>query len=99
MDGLLSFLLFAGFFFLMMRFGCGAHMAHGHGAGHESKKLPPPDDAGRHVDPVCAKDVPPLEGYGKMHAGALYRFCSRDCLDAFEADPSRYARIREEVTP
>lgn len=29
MDGLLSFLLFAGLFFLMMRFGCGAHVMHG----------------------------------------------------------------------
>ena len=34
MDGLLSLLLFAGLFFLMMRFGCGAHMAHG-GHGHQ----------------------------------------------------------------
>jgi len=99
MDGLLSFLLFAGFFFLMMRFGCGAHLMRGHGAGHGSEKLPAPDDAERHVDPVCGKDVPPLEGYGKMHAGALYRFCSCDCLDAFEADLNRYARVPEEVRP
>ena len=35
MPGLLSFLLFAGFFYMMMRFGCGAHMVHGHG-GHET---------------------------------------------------------------
>ena len=33
MDGLLQFLLFGGAIFLMMRFGCGAHMS-GHGAGH-----------------------------------------------------------------
>lgn len=30
MDGWLSVLLFAGLFYVMMRFGCGAHMAHGH---------------------------------------------------------------------
>ena len=38
MEGLFSFLLFAVFFYLMMRFGCGAHMGHGgHGnqAGHD----------------------------------------------------------------
>lgn len=35
MPGLLSLLLFAGFFYWMMRYGCGAHMVHGHG-GHES---------------------------------------------------------------
>ena len=33
MDGLFSLLLFALFFYVMMRFGCGAHMVHGHG-GH-----------------------------------------------------------------
>ena len=31
MDGFLSALLFVGLFFLMMRFGCGAHMGHGRG--------------------------------------------------------------------
>ena len=36
MPGLLS-LLFAGFFYLMMRYGCGAHIVHGHG-GHESQQ-------------------------------------------------------------
>jgi hypothetical protein len=34
MEGLFSLLLFAGFFYFMMRFGCGAHMVHGHG-GHK----------------------------------------------------------------
>ena len=34
MSGLGSLLLFAAFFYFMMRFGCGAHMVHGHG-GHE----------------------------------------------------------------
>lgn len=33
MEGLLSLLLFAGLFFLMMRFGCGSHISHG-GCGH-----------------------------------------------------------------
>ncbi len=33
MEGLLSLLLFAALFFLMMRFGCGSHIAHG-GHGH-----------------------------------------------------------------
>ena len=37
MPGLLSLLLFAGFFYLMMRYGCGAHIVHGHG-GHESQQ-------------------------------------------------------------
>ena len=33
MEGLGSMLLFAALFYFMMRFGCGAHMVHGHGGG------------------------------------------------------------------
>jgi hypothetical protein len=36
-EGLLSLLFFAGLFFLMMRFGCGAHMAHGGHGDHHGK--------------------------------------------------------------
>jgi YHS domain-containing protein len=90
MEGLLSLLLFAGFFFLMMRFGCGAHMAHG-GHGHHGA-----GDAPDHTDPVCGMKVPTTAGYGKMHDGSLYRFCSRSCLDKFEADPDHYLNPKEE---
>jgi len=71
-DGLLSLLFFGVLFYVMMRFGCGAHMVHGH-RGHGGKK-----DAGdpQPVDPVCGKHVPTLEGYGKMQDAKLYRFCS-----------------------
>ncbi len=86
MDAFLSFLLFAGLFYVMMRFGCGAHMAHG---GHASNGAGG-DGESKHVDPVCGKEVSPTQGYGKMHSQTLYRFCSRECLDAFEADPERY---------
>lgn len=82
MEGLISLLVFAGLFYFMMRFGCGAHMVHGHGSG----QTPVP----KHKDPVCGMEVDPQEGYGKMHKGTLYRFCSRDCLEAFDAEPERY---------
>ncbi len=85
-EGLFTLLLIAGLFFLMMRFGCGAHMAHGgqgrpgaHGGGDS-----------KHVDPVCGMDVDPQQGYGKMYRSELYRFCSRNCLDKFEADPEKF---------
>jgi hypothetical protein len=29
MEGLITLLLFAAFFYFMMRFGCGSHMVHG----------------------------------------------------------------------
>ena len=83
MEGLLTLLLIAGLFFLMMRFGCGAHTVHGKPVGHDA------GDA-KHVDPVCGMDVDPQQGYGKMYQSQLYRFCSRNCLDKFEADPEKF---------
>lgn len=87
MDGLISLLLFAGLFYLMMRFGCGAHMIHGHhhGHGHESHQR-----TKTHKDPVCGMEVAPDQGYGKVHNGQEFHFCSRACLDKFDADPERY---------
>jgi YHS domain-containing protein len=86
MEGLFSLLLFAVFFYLMMRYGCGAHMVHGHGSHGEQDG----EQEINHVDPVCGMQVVMDQGYGKMHQGKLYRFCSRSCLDKFEAEPARY---------
>ena len=83
MEGLLSFLLFAGLFFLMMRFGCGAHMMHGHHGPDEKNDT-------EHTDPVCGMKVDAKQGYGLMHKGLLYRFCSKKCLDQFEQSPDLY---------
>lgn len=88
MQGLLSLLLFAAFFYFMMRFGCGAHMVHGHHGGHER----PGGVGGSTTDPVCGMEVQSGQGYAKMHEGREYRFCSRQCLDKFELDPQRYAK-------
>lgn len=91
MEGLASLLIFAGLFYLMMRFGCGAHMVHGghgkHGehSGHDGTDV-------KHVDPVCGMRVDPQQGYGKMIEGELYRFCSRNCLDQFEDEPAKFLR-------
>jgi len=82
MDGLLSFLLFAGFFYIMMRYGCGAHMIHGHSHASPSTKI--------FNDPVCGMEVKSDEGYGKVHEGIPYRFCTRSCLDKFDENPEAY---------
>ena len=87
MQGLLSLLLFAAFFYFMMRFGCGAHMVHGNHGGHGGH-VP----GGAITDPVCGMEVQPGQGYAKMHEAREYRFCSRKCLDQFELDPQRYAK-------
>ena len=80
MGDFLSFLVFAGLFYMMMRHGCGAHMVHG-------KNEEKPVD---HTDPVCGMKVSQTSGYGLMHNKQLYRFCSRQCLDRFESEPGRY---------
>lgn len=92
MGGLFSLLLFAGLFYLIMRFGCGAHMIHGgHGghAGHEGHR-PPGDAEAQAKDPVCGMPVMVGQGYSEMYDGREYRFCSKACLDKFDANPSRY---------
>jgi YHS domain-containing protein len=88
MEGLGSLLLFALMFYLMMRFGCGAHMIHGHGghaAHHGGGETP-----GSQKDPVCGMEVAEGSGYVKMHEGGSLRFCSRQCLDKFEQNPAAY---------
>ena len=86
MEGLLSLLLYAGLFYVMMRFGCGAHMMHGNKTGHNSGAV-------KRIDPVCGMEVDREQGYGIMHEKQLYRFCSRNCLDKFEVDPGRYIHV------
>lgn len=98
MEGLLWLLVWGALFYFMMRFGCGSHMVHGGHSGHGSK----PDSPGGHgsdgaaaspsKDPVCGMEVAPESGYSRAFNGREYRFCSRQCLDQFDADPSRYVR-------
>ena len=86
MEGLFSLLVFALFFYFMMRFGCGAHMVHG--KHDHDRKAKDRDQA--HVDPVCGIEVDVTKGYGKMHNDHLYRFCSKKSLDDFDANPDQY---------
>ena len=88
MEGLLSLLMFAALFYVMMRFGCGAHMVHGHG-GHRSHG-DHANEPTQTTDPVCGMPVAADEGYTKRYAGRTYHFCSRKCLDTFESNPDRY---------
>ena len=88
MEGLLTFLLFGVAFYLMMRFGCGAHMKHG--AAHSAKPATSDDDATSAIDPVCGMTVEAGHGFALEHKGTQYRFCSRHCFDQFEAKPEHY---------
>jgi len=82
MEEWISFIIFAGLFYLMMRYGCGSHMIHGKHQSHNKQDM----------DPVCGMSIDPDKGYGKMYKGNLYRFCSRNCLDQFEIDPGKYVK-------
>lgn len=107
MSGLLSFLLFGALFFVMMRFGCGAHVGHGgHAPQRDSKSDQTVTPSTHHaldagVDPVCGMRVEPGAGYASVYQDQTVRFCSRDCLDKFESQPQRYlgARAMTEAMP
>ncbi len=97
MEALFYFALWAAAIFLMMRFGCGAHvMGHsrGHGRSQESPEkgstelrwVPPETD----VDPVCGKAVPTVGAKPTVHGGNVYYFCSRECREVFEVAPELY---------
>lgn len=99
MEALVYFALWAGLFFLMMRFGCGAHvLGHGHSAkaGPHSQQSDDtssqlqwlaPENA---IDPVCIKTVQTTTAKPSVHDGQVYYFCSRDCRERFEAAPDTY---------
>ncbi len=100
MEGLVTFLLFAGLFYFMMRFGCGAHAVHGHGggghgghAGHAGQADGASHAGAPAIDPVCGMEVGPDQGYTVTHANRVYHFCSRACLDKFESNPDQYASV------
>lgn len=97
MEALLYFIIWGAAIFVMMRFGCGAHvMGHSrnHGQAEESPKtesselrwVPPETD----IDPVCGKAVSTGEAKATVHAGNVYYLCSRECREVFEVAPELY---------
>jgi YHS domain-containing protein len=90
MDRIISLLLFAAFFYFMMRFGCGSHMVHGH--HHEGQQRTGLGAGGSSKDPVCGMEVAPDTGYSEKYQSREYRFCSRKCLDQFDTNPQQFAR-------
>ena len=103
MGSLLSILLFVGFFYLMMRYGCGRHV-HGGGCGyasHDHRKTNEQKVIGDTAtskqtsrDPVCGMEIeinqaPHSTKYGR----ATYYFCSKDCYRKFRERPEYFAEI------
>ena len=99
LQNVLYFLVWAGLFFVMMRFGCGAHvMGHGHhhggtssdarGPGSDPRSAPPD----RVVDPVCGRTIETARAKSTVDDGRVYYFCSQDCREKFEAAPTSYVK-------
>jgi len=85
-------LLWGGLFFVMMRYGCGAHVTGGHGGhgrhgGHGGGETAA---GGKVRDPVCGMEVDSHTALSFMHRGQHYYFCSTDCRDRFAKAPDQY---------
>lgn len=98
METVVYFLLWAGVIFLMMRFGCGAHvMGHGHKHGGSSPESTGAASeahfvAASNTDPVCGMKVDSTKGKSSVFDGRIYYFCSPSCRDKFEANPAAFAK-------
>lgn len=92
METVLYLLFWAALFFVMMRFGCGAHiMGHRHHSPHDHQdagdRLQSPAEA---RDPVCGMTVKTETAKTSLWQGKAYYFCSQGCREKFEASPRSY---------
>ncbi len=47
-------------------------------------------------DPVCGMTIDPKTAFAtREHAGQTFYFCSKECVDKFDADPHRYGHPEE----
>ncbi len=96
LGNVLYFLIWAGLFFVMMRFGCGSHiMGHGHHHGSGSPRDRHNDSwasRAQAVDPVCGMTVKTSAAKSAVYDGRPYYFCSQNCRDKFEAAPASYVK-------
>lgn len=98
MEQLTFFAFWGAAIFLMMRFGCGAHVMRrrrGASAGQSSggpqantdlRWIAPQRDA----DPVCDKTIATAGAKSSVFDGRVFYFCSRECREVFEASPDAY---------
>lgn len=105
MEALIYFAIWAGLIFVMMRFGCGAHIM-GKGLGDAQTRAGPRDPDGaqlrwvppaRDTDPVCGRGLATEKAKPSVYAGHVYYFCSRDCREIFEAAPDQYVGTGEDT--
>jgi YHS domain-containing protein len=103
MGSIISLLLFVGFFYLMMKYGCGAH-ARGAGCGHGGHHQQKAGEQTRsenttdlktiNRDPVCGMDIEATRAFQSVDYGPkTYYFCSKDCVRKFNERPEYFAEI------
>lgn len=87
--------VWGGLFYVMMRFGCGAHMMGGHGKHRNSGAA-----AGNGTkDPVCGMTVDPDQAKAAaVHQGKTYYFCSDTCRNKFEQAPAKFINPKTQET-
>ena len=106
MELIFPILLFTAFFYLMMRYGSGAH-TRGGGCGHSShghgKTKMNEDSSGHEIsranevirDPVCQMRIDGAPASGSMRYGAeTYYFCSKECYRQFQERPDYFLEIQ-----
>ncbi len=98
METLLYVAFWVGLIWLMIRFGCGAHVMAQMRGEHEARDKSDLErqDALRweapetDVDPVCGEEVHTDQAKPSVYDGMVYYFCSRECRERFEAAPHLY---------
>jgi YHS domain-containing protein len=95
---ILYYVFWAGLIFVIMRFGCGAHiMGHGHHHGaaepdHSPRTSVPPVPSDRVTDPVCGLTLQASAAKISAYHGQIYYFCSQKCREKFEAASEFFAK-------
>jgi YHS domain-containing protein len=83
-------LVWGALFFVMMRYGCGAHMMGRHGKRKHHSSAADGDTK----DPVCGMSVSTEKAAAaSVLNGNTYYFCSRSCRDKFEKAPGTYTTV------
>ena len=90
MTSIWYFALWALLLFVLMRFGCGAHVM-GDGSGH-TRHGGARDAPEKATDPVCGMSVEPKTAKTSVYDQRIYYFCSTDCRDKFESAPNTYLK-------
>ncbi|MBY0271187.1 MAG: YHS domain-containing protein [Burkholderiales bacterium] len=80
--------VWGGLFYVMMRYGCGAHMM-GHGRHRDAGAAA----GGSGKDPACGMMVDPEHAKAAaVRDGKTYYFCSDACRNKFEQEPAKFIK-------